>query len=115
MSNPFLDELFGEESAQPKKIGRKGREFDNPALALQGGAVERATVAKSLKAGQYIRRQFTFRPDQLARIKRLAQSLNVPETDLVRWLVDYGMNAIEREGVKPETVSISTIRLSPPK
>lgn len=114
MSDQFLDEVFGQEPSPAGRSGRKRKGFDDPTTRIHDGAVERTTVTKSLKAGQYIRRQFTFRPEQLARINRLARSLRVPETDLVRWLVDYGMNAIEHDGVAPQSVDISTTRLLPP-
>lgn len=111
MADPFLDEL--EEPARPKG-GKKASGFSDPTAGLRPGAVEQTTVKKSLRAGKYIRRQFTFYPEQLARIRELARRYGVPEADLVRWLVDRGIVALE-SGEEPDEVDVSTRRLASPR
>lgn len=110
MSDSFLDNL--EEPARPK--GKKADSFSNPTAQLRPGAAARATVKKSLRAGKYIRRQFTFRPEQLDLIRELARQHRVPEADLVRWLVDRGIMALE-SGEEPNEVNVSTKRLASPR
>jgi hypothetical protein len=111
MTDPFLDDL--EEPARPKG-GKKAASFSNPTSGLRPGAATRATVKKSLRAGKYIRRQFTFRPEQLDQIHEWAQQFRVPEADLVRWLVDRGIMALE-SGEEPDEVNVSTKRLASPR
>jgi hypothetical protein len=111
MSDTFLDDL--EEPARPKG-GKKTTSFSNPTAQLHPGAAARATVKKSLRAGKYIRRQFTFRPEQLDYIHELARQHRVPEADLVRWLVDRGILALEN-GENPDTIEVSTTRLASPR
>ncbi len=106
----MTDDLFaklGQQSTRPRKSTDRTQE-------LQTGAALTATARKSLRAGQYIRRQFTFRPGQLDDIATLARRLKVPQADLVRWLVDRGLQAIQRDGETPESIEVSTTRLAPP-
>ena len=114
MTDDLLNDMFAETGRDRKAKSGKSGKFSNPTDGLDRGAAERTTVKKSLKAGQYIRRQFTFRPEQLNRIRQLAREMRVPEADLVRWLVDRGMQAIERDGERPDTIDVSTTRLAPP-
>lgn len=71
-------------------VGRQGRQLKNPMAGVSGRTVRKASGSK-VQAGQYIRRTFTFREAQLARIKELAAEWNVSENDLARWLVDVGL------------------------
>lgn len=106
--DPF--DIFDQLAAQPQ---RKRTSTDRT-KELQPGAALKTTTRKSLRAGQYIRRQFTFRPDQLDNVATMARRLKVPQADLVRWLVDRGLQAIQRDGETPETIEVSTTRLAPP-
>jgi hypothetical protein len=60
----------------------------------------RATGKKASVAGQYLRRSFTFRPDQLENIEQLAGLLGLSQNDLVRWFTDMGIEAVE-DGERP--------------
>lgn len=111
MSDSFLDEL--DEPIRPKSKKPKPGSFSDPTANLRPGAAMQATVKKSLRAGKYIRRQFTFRPEQLGRIRGLARQYRVPEADLMRWMVDYALAAID-DGVQPDTIEVSTTRLASP-
>lgn len=62
--------------------------------------IAKATGKKASVAGQYIRRSFTFRPDQLESIGHLAEELGLSQNDLVRWFTDMGIESVE-EGVRP--------------
>jgi len=60
----------------------------------------RATGKKASVAGQYLRRSFTFRPDQLENIEQLAGLLGLSQNDLVRWFTDMGIEAVD-DGERP--------------
>ena len=60
----------------------------------------RATGKQATLAGQYVRRSFTFRPEQLEQIEQLAAQLGLSQNDLVRWFTDMGVEAVE-QGVRP--------------
>lgn len=62
--------------------------------------IAKATGKKASVAGQYIRRSFTFRPDQLESIEHLAGELGLSQNDLVRWFTDMGIEAVE-QGEQP--------------
>jgi hypothetical protein len=60
----------------------------------------RATGKRSSVAGKYIRRSFTFRPDQLDRIDEVSSQLGLSKNDLVRWFMDMGIEAVG-QGERP--------------
>lgn len=60
----------------------------------------RATGKRSTVAGKYIRRSYTFRPDQLDSIGEWAAYLGLSKNDLMRWFVDMGLEAAE-QGERP--------------
>jgi hypothetical protein len=59
-----------------------------------------ATGDKAM-AGQYKRKQILIPPAQLQYVKRKARELGVSQAELFRWLIDYGLAALD-SGVKPE-------------
>lgn len=72
----------------------------------------RVTGKKAVVAGQYLRRSFTFRPDQLDSIERLAGRLGLSQNDLVRWFTDMGTDAVEA-GVRPPVTEEVKHRYAP--
>jgi len=63
-------------------------------------AIAIATGDKTM-AGQYMRKQILIPPAQLQYVKRKARELSVSQAELFRWLIDYGLEAMD-SGVKPE-------------
>lgn len=59
-----------------------------------------ATGDKSM-AGQYKRKQILIPPAQLEYIRSKAKELSVSQAELFRWLIDYGLTALD-EGIEPE-------------
>ena len=53
-----------------------------------------ATGDKTM-AGQYKRKQILIPPAQLQYIKRKAKELGVSQAELFRWLIDYGLEALD--------------------
>ena len=79
----------------------KGRQpMQDPMRRVGGRAVRKAT-GSSVQAGQYVRRTFTFREEQLVRIRSLASAWDVSENDVARWLIDVGLAEVG-EGRQPE-------------
>lgn len=62
--------------------------------------IAKATGKKASVAGQYVRRSFTYRPDQLESIEYLAGELGLSQNDLMRWFTDMGVEAVG-QGVRP--------------
>jgi hypothetical protein len=91
-----LDDLASE---QPKSGRGRGKRFtQEPEVDARDIAV--ATADRSM-AGQYKRKQILIPPGQLAFIRDKAKELGVSQAELFRWLIDYGLTALD-EGVKPE-------------
>ena len=87
----------------PQKRERKGKPVYRSALnesRTNRRQAAKATGKKATVAGQYIRRSFTYRPDQLESIEYLASVLGLSQNDLVRWFTDMGIEAVE-QGVRP--------------
>ncbi|MFQ5420953.1 MAG: hypothetical protein ACE5FD_02915 [Anaerolineae bacterium] len=76
---------------------RSGRTYRSALNESQTGRrkAAKATGKKTIIAGQYIRRSFTFRPDQLDSIERLAGVLGLSQNDLIRWFTDMGIEAVD--------------------
>ena len=96
-----LDDLS---SARPsaKSPSRRGRktfveENDHQPSARD---IALATDDRSM-AGQYKRKQILIPPAQLNYIRDKAQELGLSQAALFRWLIDYGLTAID-EGIYPE-------------
>ena len=111
--NP-LDDLFNdfdqEVSKTPAKSkpaaastkNKRGKVYRN-ALDEQNSnrrQTAKATGKTASVAGKYMRRSFTYRPDQLSSIEELAGELGMSQNDLMRWFTDMGIDAIG-QGEKP--------------
>ena len=68
--------------------------------------VAKATGKKSSVAGKYIRRSFTFRPDQLDAVDSLAAQVGLSKNDLVRWFIDMGIEAVNNGDRPPVAAEI---------
>jgi hypothetical protein len=66
---------------------------------------------ESLKAGQYIRRQFTFLPGQLDMVAKAAKDQDLSQNAAARWLIDVGLRAYV-DGERPEIVTVE-VRMEP--
>ena len=92
----------------PSRQGAKSRSRRSDRLyrsALEENQTDRRKTAqvtgkKASLAGKYMRRSFTFRPDQLERIEQAANKLGLSQNDLIRWFTDMGIEAV-RQGEKP--------------
>jgi hypothetical protein len=71
-----------------------------PEPAADARDIAIATADKSM-AGQYKRKQILIPPDQLIYIRKKAKEIGVSQAELFRWLIDYGLTALDR-GIKPE-------------
>ena len=92
-----------------------GKEASSDQYRSALGELGRKSTAKvsgqdSLIAGQYIRKTFTLRPDQIEDIRKLSRKWRVAETDVVRWMVDVALTAAAK-GQKPKLKEIG-IRLA---
>jgi hypothetical protein len=90
------------ESARPAGR-RKGKRVYRSALdeaQTNRRQMAQATGKKATLAGQYVRRSFTFRPDQLERIEQTASQLGLSQNDLLRWFTDIGIEAVA-QGERP--------------
>lgn len=86
-----------------QKRGRKGQPVYRSALSesqTDRRRAAKATGKRATVAGQYIRRSFTFRPDQLESVEQLATMLGLSQNDLIRWFTDMGIDAVE-QGTRP--------------
>ncbi len=87
----------------PQKRGRKGQPAYRSALGeskTDRRQAAKATGKKATVAGQYVRRSFTFRPDQLESVEQVASMLGLSQNDLIRWFTDMGIEAVE-QGTRP--------------
>lgn len=104
----FEDIAGGTPSAAPsetpaRKSGRRGRPSYRSALdesRTNRRSAAKVTGKKATVAGQYMRRSFTFRPDQLDSIDEVASQLGLSKNDLMRWFVDMGLDAVA-QGEEP--------------
>lgn len=86
-----------------QKRGRKGKPTYGSALnesQTDRRQAAKATGKKATLAGQYVRRSFTFRPDQIERVEQVAAMLGLSQNDLIRWFTDMGIEAVE-QGTRP--------------
>jgi hypothetical protein len=68
-------------------------------------------IPETLKAGQYIRRQFTFLPGQLDMVVKAAEDLEMSQNAAARWLIDVGLRAYVN-GQRPEIEAVE-VRMEP--
>ncbi len=85
--------------AQSQSARVRGKSFrEEPLVSARDIAV--ATGDKTM-AGQYKRKQILIPPAQLEHIRRKARELKVSQAELFRWLIDYGLTALDN-GIEPE-------------
>lgn len=77
----------------------RGKAFTEAPLA-NARDIALATGDKTM-AGQYKRKQILIPPAQLEYIRRKAKEIGVSQAELFRWLIDYGLLALD-QGVKPD-------------
>lgn len=113
-----LDSLDTVQAKTPQKRNKRGKgvtEQFRSALAesqTDRRQTAQATGRKSSVAGNFIRRSFTYRPDQLDSIEQLSQQLRLSKNDLIRWFVDMGVEAVG-QGVEPPTTAEVRHRYNP--
>lgn len=83
-------------SAKISKGSRRGSAYRSALDERQTSQLEiaRAVGKKASVAGKYLRRSFTFRPDQLEVIEKMAAQLGLSQNDLMRWFTDLGIEAV---------------------
>ncbi|MCZ7673880.1 MAG: hypothetical protein M5U34_45530 [Chloroflexi bacterium] len=100
----LVDKLDDQAASRPKgaqsqSARSRSKSFtEEPPVDARDIAV--ATGDKTM-AGQYKRKQILIPPAQLQYIKRKAKELGVSQAELFRWLIDYGLAALD-SGVEPE-------------
>jgi hypothetical protein len=95
------DDLVGglEDRAPAQPKSGRGKSFTQvPAANARDIAL--ATGDKTM-AGQYKRKQILIPPAQLEHIRGKARDIGVSQAELFRWLIDYGLTALD-QGVEPE-------------
>lgn len=103
-----FDREVGAKASAPKTQTRpaggfpKGQVYRSALDERETGRLDiaRATGKKASVAGRYLRRSFTYRPEQLEVIERIAEQLSLSQNDLVRWFTDLGIDAVAR-GERP--------------
>lgn len=116
----LFDEFDQHTDAEPtspeKKPQRKrsGRVYRSALDEMQTDrrSVAKATGKKASVAGNYIRRSFTYRPDQLDSIEVIAEKLGLSKNDLMRWFTDMGIEAVE-EGERPPLAEEVRLKYDP--
>lgn len=94
-----LDDLANIKPRSPKPTGGRRKSFtEQPASNARDIAI--ATDDRSM-AGQYKRKQILIPPGQLAYVRQKAKEVGVSQAELFRWLIDYGLSALD-SGVEPE-------------
>ena len=104
----LFDEFDQRAEAEPTPPEKKPRRKRSPRvyrsaldeMQTDRAGVARATGKRASVAGNYIRRSFTYRPDQLDSIETIAEKLGLSKNDLMRWFTDMGIEAVE-EGERP--------------
>lgn len=98
-----------------QKRGRKGKPTYRSALnesQTNRRQAAKATGKKATITGQYIRRSFTFRPDQLESVEQVAAQFGLSQNDLIRWFTDMGIESIE-QGARPPVAEEARHRYDP--
>lgn len=104
-STDFLSDL---DDLAPKKPAANSRKtFTEQAGGPSARDIALATGEKSM-AGQYKRKQILIPPAQLNYIREKAREVGLSQAALFRWLIDYGLNALDN-GITPD-VEIVEVR-----
>jgi len=77
----------------------RSKSFREPPLADARDIA--VAIGDKAMAGQYKRKQILIPPAQLEFIRRKARELRLSQAELFRWLIDYGLVALD-QGIKPE-------------
>jgi hypothetical protein len=93
-----LDDLLPAQGQGGSGRGRSKAFTEEPAPDARDIAT---AVGDKSMAGQYKRKQILLPPAQLQYIQRQARELRISQAELFRWLIDYGLAALD-SGVKPE-------------
>lgn len=103
-----FDEVADSSTGKPKQssVHRSRRQGNVYRSALSESQTDRrhtarATGKRSSVAGKYIRRSFTFRPDQLDDIDEASDKLGLSKNDLIRWFVDMGIESVGQGELPP--------------
>jgi hypothetical protein len=112
--NDFEDVTGGDTTIPAKRTGKTKPVYRS---GLRESQTDRRQIAqvtgkKATVAGKYIRRSFTFRPDQLEDIEQVAETLGLSQNDLIRWFIDRGLEAVAK-GVKPPIAEVVRHRYDP--
>lgn len=86
-------------SARAQSARTRAKSFTE-GLSINARDVATVTGDKTM-AGQYKRKQILISPAQLQYVQRKARELRISQAELFRWLIDYGLMALD-DGVKPE-------------
>jgi hypothetical protein len=86
-------------ASRPKGTRGRGKSFTE-APPSDARDIALATGDKTM-AGQYKRKQILIPPAQLEYIRRKAKELGVSQAEMFRWLIDYGLMALD-QGIEPE-------------
>lgn len=97
--NDLVSGLDDRAPAAPRGARGRGKAFTEAPLA-NARDIALATGDKTM-AGQYKRKQILIPPAQLEYIRRKAKEIGVSQAELFRWLIDYGLLALD-QGVKPD-------------
>lgn len=102
--------------AKPKKKAKSAKPEYRSGLEDFGNnsrqQAQRALGKKPTMAGQFVRRSFTYRPDQLESIEDAAKLLGLSQNDLMRWFVDMGVAAVA-DGTTPPVAEVVRHRYDP--
>lgn len=101
--NDLIDNLDDLNSAPPKaapKTSRSRKSFVQESHQPTARDIAIAMDDRSM-AGQYKRKQILIPPEQLNYIRDKAVELGLSQAALFRWLIDYGLMAID-QGIYPE-------------
>lgn len=65
-----------------------------------------------MRAGKFVRRQFTYYPDTLQRLAVAARELGVAEAEIARWCMERGLQALEA-GERPQVIPAGAVLARP--
>jgi hypothetical protein len=95
-----LDDLSSMSPKQKKEPAKSKRKSFTQEPEVNARDIALAVDDKTM-AGQYKRKQILIPPAQLDYIRQKAKELGLSQAALFRWLIDYGLTALD-DGVVPE-------------
>lgn len=114
-SNPLKDleqkQVTEKKQQATGQSDRRGPRYTNP-LEDVGAEAIKSVYSESARAGDYYRHTFTWSPQQLAMIKKIAEELEVSMNAAARWLMDQGLRQYVHEGKRPE-LEVKDVRREP--